>query len=70
MTTPHIKNHGTWPKLKLKANLHHKILWLKSEGMKICNKQNNKLVLKKGDIERINENTGKKKGILEDYLPL
>lgn len=25
--------------------------------MKICNKQNNKLVLKKGDIERINENT-------------
>ena len=25
--------------------------------MKICNKQNNKIVLKKGDIERINENT-------------
>lgn len=23
--------------------------------MKICNKQNNKIVLKKGDIERINE---------------
>ena len=29
--------------------------------MKICNKQNNKLVLKKGDIERINENTEEKK---------
>lgn len=25
--------------------------------MKICNKQNNKIVLKKGDTERINENT-------------
>ena len=25
--------------------------------MKICNKQNSKIVLKKGDIERINENT-------------
>ena len=25
--------------------------------MKICNKQNNKIVLKKGDIEWINENT-------------
>lgn len=25
--------------------------------MKICHKQNNKIVLKKGDIERINENT-------------
>lgn len=59
MTTLNTKTHGTRPKLKLKANLHHEILWLK-EGMKIYNKQNNKIVQKKVEIG-INEITYRSK---------